>query len=135
MACLQSGVNIRVYVNGLEVKTLQESSDDPNVEQESLHGAGPNPLAVIEGRRSFSGSFKMLAHELKTTFPPLGDPNLIRNAIVVFVSQAADAGANEPTTSVTFGGVCFNYAKRSTTTDANMIEVDIPFVATTRVVA
>ena len=84
MACIQSGVNLRVYVNLIEVKTLQESTEDPNIEQNPLYGAGPNPYAIVQGRREFPGSFKMLEHELPTIFPPLGDPSLLKNATVSF---------------------------------------------------
>ena len=132
MACIQSGVNLRVYVNGLEVTTLQDRNDDSTQEIGHQYGAGADPIATTKRRKTFSGNFKMLKHELKTIFPPLGDPNIFNNAIVVYVDEAAEAG--ESTTVVTYGGVCFNFAQSSTTTDAEMIEADISFVATTRVV-
>ena len=74
----------------------------------------------------------MLKDELPTVFPLLGDPNIFDNAIVSFVDEAADASGR--TTRVDYGGVCFNMAQTSTATDAEMIEADISFVATTRVV-
>ena len=132
MACRQSGVNLRVYVNGLEVKTLQDRNDDSSQDLGHLYGAGANPIATTKRRKTFSGNFKMLKDELPIVFPPLGDPNIFDNAIVSFVDEAADGGGR--TTRVDFGGVCFNLAQSSATTDAEMIEADISFVATTRVV-
>ena len=112
--------------------TLQDRNDDSTQEIGHQYGAGADPIATTKRRKTFSGNFKMLKHELKTIFPPLGDPNIFNNAIVVYVDEAAEAG--ESTTVVTYGGVCFNFAQSSTTTDAEMIEADISFVATTRVV-
>ena len=132
MACRQSGVNLRVYVNGLEVKTLQDRNDDSSQDLGHLYGAGADPIATTKRRKTFSGNFKMLKDELPIVFFPSGNPNLFDNAIVSFVDEATDAGGR--TTRVDYGGVCFNFAQSSTTTDAEMIEADISFVATTRVV-